>query len=141
MANKVPKWFAVVAIIALVWNLLGVMAFAMQVTLGPEQLAAMPEAERNLYLTLPLWALIAFGCAVFGGVLGSLALLLKRRLASALFTVSLVGVVVQLIHSMFFSKTLEVVGPGGMVMPIMVLLIAIGLLWLSFRARRSGWLR
>ena len=43
-----PKWFTPIAWLLFVWNLLGLMAFVMQVTMSPEQLAALPEAERVL---------------------------------------------------------------------------------------------
>ena len=64
ITGEIPRWFSVVAWVALVWNLLGVMAFAAQMMMTPEMLAALPEAERNLYENVPMWATIAFACAV-----------------------------------------------------------------------------
>ena len=37
--SKAPKWLLIVGIIALVWNLMGVAAYVMQVTMGPDELA------------------------------------------------------------------------------------------------------
>ena len=78
--NKAPTWFMVVAGILLVWNLLGVMAYLMQVTMSPEIVAALPDAQRQLYENTPKWATAAFAIAVNGGALGCLLLLLKRNL-------------------------------------------------------------
>lgn len=136
-----PGWFTVVAVIALIWNLLGLAAFVMQLMMTPEMIAALPEAEQELYKTLPLWALVAFGAAVIGGSLGCLMLAIRRALAVPLLLISLVGVCVQMTHSFFFSKTFEVYGPGGMIMPIMVLLIAVFLLWLSVHAKSNYWIK
>jgi hypothetical protein len=136
----IPQWFKIVAFIAFVWNLLGVMAFVMQMMMTPEVIEKLPEAEQALYNNMPLWVTIAFACAVFGGALGSLFLILKKALATALFTVSLLGVLAQMFHSFFISNTFEVYGPGAMIMPLMVLIIAFVLLWLSLKAKNNQWL-
>ena len=39
-SSPIPTWFWVASILALVWNLMGVMAYIAQVTLTPEALAA-----------------------------------------------------------------------------------------------------
>ena len=137
--NKAPTWFMVVVGILLVWNLLGVAAYIMQVTMTPEALAALPDAQRQLYENTPEWATAAFAIAVNGGVLGCLLLLLKRNLAGLFLQLSLAGVLVQMFHSFFMSKSFEVFGPGGMVMPIMVMLIAIYLVTLAAKAKNNHW--
>jgi len=137
--NKAPKWFYIVAIAALIWNIMGVAAYVMQVTMTPEDLAALPEAQRTLYETTPAWATAAFALAVNGGAFGCFLLLLKKNAAFYLLAISLVGVVVQLFHAFFISNSFEVFGPGGMIMPIMVLAIAIYLVFLAKSARANGW--
>lgn len=136
----VPKYFWIVGIVCLVWNLMGVMAFIMQLTLSPEALAAMPAAERELYETMPGWVTIVFACAVFGGSLGCVALLCRKAWALPLFIISLLGVSGQMIHAFFLSKSFEVFGPGAMIMPIMVILVAIFLIWFAMTAKRKAWI-
>ena len=51
-----PRSFLIIGIVALLWNLMGVMSYIMQVTMSPEALANMPEAERALMESLPAWA-------------------------------------------------------------------------------------
>ena len=116
--NKAPAWFTLVAAILLVWNLLGVMAYIMQVTMSPEALAALPDAERQIMENTPQWAIAAFAVAVNGGALGCLLLLLKRSLAGLFLQLSLAGVLVQMFHAFFMSQSLEVFGSGGLVMPV-----------------------
>ena len=134
-----PKWFMVVSAVLLVWNLLGVMAYIAQVTMGPEALAAMPDEQRQLIENTPAWATAAFAVAVNFGVLGCLLLLLKRNLAGLFLQLSLAGVVVQMFHSFFMSKSFEVYGPGGLVMPVLVIVIAIYLVTLAARAKAHRW--
>jgi hypothetical protein len=138
--NAAPKWFLVLAIVLAVWNLMGVMAFFMQVTMTAEQIAALPEKEQMLYQDIPLWVNIAFGCAVFGGALGCIALALKKAVALPILFISLAGVIVQMFHSFVIANSFEVYGPGGAIMPVMVMLIAIYLVWLANNAKAKGWL-
>ena len=135
-----PSWFSVVAWVAFIWNLLGVMAFAAQMMMTPEMLATLPEVERKLYESTPMWATIAFACAVLGGATGSLLLALKKAISFPVLVISLVGVIIQMYHSFFVIEAIEVYGPGQVIMPAMVLFIAIGLVWLSSDAKNKGWI-
>ncbi len=138
-SEKLPVWFWIIAGVALVWNAMGVMAFVMQVTMSPEALAAMPEAERALYETFPVWALLAFAAAVFGGAIGSLLLLLRKALAYPVFVISLAGIIIQMIYNFFIAETMDVYGPGSTIMPIMVLVIGAFLVWFSKSSKQKGW--
>ena len=135
-----PKWFWIAASIAFVWNLMGVAAYLMQVTMSDETLAALPAEQQALYASTPAWATGAFALAVFGGALGCLFLLLRKSWAQPLFVVSLVGILLQNVHSFFLSKSWEVFGPGGVIMPMMVVVIACYLIWLARRSQGEGWI-
>ena len=139
LKSKAPKWFMIVAAVLLVWNLLGVMAYIMQVMMTAETLAALPQEQRELYENTPAWATAAFAVAVNFGALGCVLLLLKRSLAGLFLQLSLAGVLVQMFHSFFMSKSFEVFGPGGLVMPVMVLVIAIYLVLLAAKAKTNRW--
>ncbi len=140
MNNKPPVWFWIVSALALIWNVMGVTAFVMQVTMSAEDMAALPDAERILYEATPMWATIAFAVAVFGGAIGCLFLLLRKKWATSMLMASLAGIIVQMIHSFFISNSFEVFGPGSAIMPIMVLLIAILLIWLAQSATKKSWI-
>lgn len=139
--NKPATWFWIVSAIALVWNLMGVMAYIAQVTISAETLQALPDNERALYESAPTWATAAFAIAVWGGVLGSILLLIRKKWATAVLIVSFIGIVVQMIHSFFIANSFEVYGPGGLVMPVMILIFGAGLIWFSRKAEANGWLK
>lgn len=138
--TKPPTWFWIVSGLAFVWNLLGVIAYLNQVTMSPEDYQAMPEAERALMDSVPAWATAAFAFAVWGGAFGCLLLLLKKKVATPVLFLSFIGIVVQMYHSLFISNSIEVYGPGGMIMPVMVLIIGALLIWFSRKATANGWL-
>lgn len=138
--TKAPVWFWIVAVIAVIWNGMGVMAYIMQVTMTPEELAALPAAEQALYVDLPAWYTGAFAIAVFGGTVASIALLIRKASAYLLFIISFVAILVQMFYNFFMSRALEVYGPGGLVMPIMILVFAIALIFISKSAKEKGWI-
>ncbi len=136
----VPRSFWILSGLFLVWNLMGVMAFLMQVTMSDEALAVLPEAQRDLYLGTPAWANAAFAVAVFGGTLGCIFLLLRKSWAVPVLILSLAGVAVQMFHAFFLSPALEVLGAGGLVMPVLVTAGALFLIWYARRARSRNWI-
>jgi len=140
LQQKAPTWFKVTAGLALVWNLMGVMAFFMRINLSEEMIAKLPEVEQAMYHSTPLWYIIAFAVSVFAGALGCLMLLLKNKLACPLFFLSFLAVLVQMFHSFVLSDAWDVYGPGGAIMPAMIVLIAIGLMVLSRKSRLNGWI-
>ena len=138
---KLPVWFWVIAGVALVWNLMGVSAYIGQVTMSPEAMAKLSEAERTGYENAPTWATGAFAVAVFGGALGSIFLLLRKSFAVPLFGLSLAGIAVQMFHAFFIVNSMAIYGPSAAVMPAMIILIGIGLVWYSNTIKGKGWLR
>ncbi len=138
--TKPATWFWVVSAIALVWNLMGVMAYIAQVTMSPEALQTLPENERILMESVPMWVTSAFAIAVWGSTLGSILLLLRKKIATPVLILSFVGILVQMYYNLFMSKSMEVYGPGGLAMPIMVLLFGAFLIWFSRKSTGNGWI-
>jgi len=136
-----PRWFVILAVIIAIWNLMGVIAFMMQITMTVEQVLALPEKKQMLYQDIPIWVNIAFGLAVTGGSLGCVALVLKKAIALPILIISLLGVLVQMYHSFIIAGAFDVYGPGGTIMPIMVFIIALYAVWLANNAKAKGWIR
>lgn len=137
----IPKWFWVVSVFFLLWNLMGVGSFIQHIFITDEVLQALPEAERNLYLSYPLWTIIAFAIAVFGGLVGSVGLVMKKKWAKLAFIASLVAIIPQMTHNLFFTNAREVYGPGTEVMPVLVIVIGVFLVWFAILGIKKGWLK
>ena len=131
-------WFWLVAIVAVVWNLMGVGAYLMQVNMGPEDLANLPEAQRALYENVPAWATGAFAIAVFAGAIAAILLILRKKAAFLVFVLSLVAVLVQMVYVFFMSGALDVQGLRGAIMPFMVILLAVFFVWFSKVTNNKG---
>jgi hypothetical protein len=139
--NKPTTAYWIIAVIALLWNGMGVIEYLRIALMTPEALAALPEIERTFYENVPAWATSAFALAVWGGLLGSIFLLVKRKWAKAAFLISFAGIVVQLSHNYLVGNALDVYGPGGLVMPVMIVVIGVFLIWHTNKATDKGWLK
>ena len=133
-------WFWVVAAIGLVWYAMDMSAFFMRVWMIDDVISQMPEDQRHLYLDMPLWVNVVFAGEVFGGVLGCLALLLKKGWALPLFLVSLAGVLGQTFHVYFLSDAIRTMGTPAVVMPLVAILISVGMIGLTRLASARKWL-
>lgn len=135
-----PKWFRPVAIVALLWNLLGCAAYLADVSLKPEDVAKLPAAQQALYAARPAWSVGATAVAVWCGALGSLGLAMRKRWASWPLVLSLVGIVGQDLWLFGLSGAASAAGPVAFGMQGLVLVVGIALVLLARRAAERGWI-
>ena len=95
----------------------------------------MPSSISTLHIsairTVFFWAL-----AVWGSVLGSILLLLRKRLAAPVFLASFVSMVINAIYNFGFSGGMEVMGSTGLIFTVVIFFVALGL-WLYSRAMQA----
>ena len=58
-STKLPVWFWVVAVAALLWNLMGVASYLGFTTMSAEAIAKLPEDKQALLTNYPVWATAA----------------------------------------------------------------------------------
>ena len=66
---------------------------------------------------------------------------MKKKWAKSAFIISLVALIPQMIHNLFFTKAREVYGPGIELMPIMIIVFGVFLLWFSAFGIKKDWLK
>ena len=130
--------FWAIGAVALIWNVMGIMNFFVQ--MNPDMLTAYRESERMIVEGRPAWATGGFAIAVFGGALGCLLLLLRKSAAFYLLIASLIGVIVQIIPS--FSMTGSTIDFRffDILLTLMPLAVAVFLIWYSKQAESKGWI-
>ncbi len=140
--NKPNAAYWVIAIIALIWNLMGVFAYLGQTVLLTDEAKALLTPEQvSLIEGTPSWINIVFAVAVFSGLLGCIMLLIRKKLATPLFLISLLAVLVQNIYAWAATNSAEVYGSvQGYVMPMIVIIICVFLYLYSKGAAKKGWL-
>lgn len=141
---KTPVHLWIVGILALVWNLIGVVDYVMSRSRNDEYFrAVMPSLDPAMIYAyidrMPLLVAAGWGLGVWGALVGTLLLLARSRHAVLAYLVSLVGALV----SFGFQFTVNP-PPAGMdepVMPVVITLIALALLLYARAMRAKGVLR
>ncbi|MFK7813715.1 MAG: hypothetical protein AB8B59_14570 [Maribacter sp.] len=137
---KPPVWFWIVSILALLWNLMGVMSYLGDAYMKEEMMATYSTAQKAIFENQPTWLTGAYAIAVFAGLIGCIALLMRKKWAKFLFWISIIAATARTIYYFFMTNATEVFGVfEGIVLPIMVILIAGLLLILSKIASDRVW--
>lgn len=137
-----PPWFRIVAVLFLLWGVAGVYAFYAQATMGPAALAALPDHDRRFFQSLPVWFNWIYGIATWGGLFGSVALLLGRRWAAGLYAASLLAVAIQFGWVFAATDLIAVKGAAATVpFPLVIFAIALWQLGVARHGIARGWLR
>ena len=140
-ASRVPLWLRATATFGILWNAFGVHQFANAFTDAGRaaMTAGMTAAQAQAYLSLPGWVSVVFAVGACGGLLGTIALALNRRIAWPVLVASFIGY-----GLLFAGDTVHGVfdgAPGQLIVLSVVVLIAAALLWTAWLARRRGLLR
>ena len=136
-----PRSHRVISILAIVWMLLGVVAWTLDLMTDEQSVAQMSEAQRQLYAARPPWLFAVYGVAIFGGLLGAVGLLMRKSWAVALLALSLVAVVIQFGYTFLAMDAIRLLGAGAALpFPLVIFGIGVALLWYARRARRAGYL-
>jgi hypothetical protein len=138
--TSAPRWFLPVAVLAMIWNLLGCAAYLADVTITQEDVAKMSAAQQALYASRSAWAVAATAIAVWGGAAGCLGLILRKRWATWLLIASLGGVIIQDVGLFALSEAASQAGPIAFVLQGLVLVVAVGLVLLSRKASARAWI-
>jgi hypothetical protein len=82
----------------------------------------------------------ALGCRRVLGIGGSIGLLMRKQCSRWLLDISLAAVFIQMSYTMVIAGGLQVMGPQGAFMPLIIVGIAAGLVRFVRYARRQEWL-
>ncbi len=124
-STAITKGFKTIAILAIIWNIFGVMSFLMHAFMTPETIATLPENQQEFMNNTPAWRMICFGVATFGGLIASILLLFKNKMAVTLFALSFVAILLGHYYDIFMVKYYEGAEISGLILPFLI--VAIGL--------------
>lgn len=100
----------------------------------PEQLA--------YFYGFPVWVVLAWGVATWGSLLGSVLLLLRRRLAVAVNGTVLAAMALTFLHNYILTDGIKVMGgPGALVFTAIIVAVGALLFVYARKLARAGVLR
>ena len=134
--NKTSKKYMIINSLALIWNLIGVYQYLVQVYQSElEKMGLAPELQ-NYFLHLPAWVTGSYAMAVFGGSAGCIALLLRSSWSINFLGSSLLGVLLQHYYN-FFIQSDVILSFDLIWMPVIILTVSISLLWSAFYYKKT----
>ena len=112
MTTRTPWHLWVVGVIAVLWNAYGGYDYTMSMTQGATYMAAsgMTPDQIAYYDTMPVWMTAVWAIGVWGGVLGSLLLLMRNKLAFPVFAVSFGAFLLSLLYVYGLSDSGKMMG-------------------------------
>ena len=138
--TKPPSWYYVMATLLTLWDAIGCYFCIMQFKLGADAMGNATNYDRALYATLPVWYNWCYAIATFGSVIGGIALLMRKKIATPILLVALIAIVVQ--FGYLFATTDVVAHKGfAMTVPFPLFIVAVGAAGWRFArfAQRRGW--
>jgi hypothetical protein len=129
---KAPLHLWIVGVLAVLWNAIGAFDYtATQLRIEAYMSAFTPEQLAYFY-GFPAWTVAAWAFGVWGALLGSIALLLRKAWAVWAFGISIAGMALTTIHNFVLTDGAALMGPGALAFSAVIWVIA---LFLFFYAR------
>ena len=135
---QTPRHLWVIGIVTLLWNAMGAFDYLMTQTQNESYMGQLTPEQIEFFYGFPSWVVAFWAIAVWGGVLGSILLLLRRSLAVSVFMVSFASMFITAIQNYVFSNALEVSGMFGLIFSVVIFLVALGLILYSRAMRERG---
>ena len=128
-----------VGLLGLAWNIFGTYQFVDSVNATAESLMkmGMTEVQAMTMTQYPIWMTIAFAIGVFGGLIGSILLLMKKAISEKIFLASLLGYIVLYIGDIT-EGVFAAIGKSQVIILTTVVAIAFGLWFFARSYRKKG---
>ena len=139
---RAPAHLWIVGILALLWNCFGCYDYLLTNLKNKTYLSQFTPDQLAYFDSLPSWLTGFWAVGVWGGLAGSILLLMRSRHSVWAFAVSCFGAVVGLGYQMFGTQMPASMKQGmGAVFPWVIIIITIFLLWYAWSMEKKGVLR
>ena len=140
--GRTPAHLWIIGILALLWSAYGCYMYWMTETANQAYLAAIPADQIAYMGSLPTWTTATWALGVWGGLAGSILLLMRSRYSVWAFAVSLFGAVAGLGYQMLMTQQPASMKAGAMAaMPWVIIGLCAFLFWYARAMEKKGVLR
>lgn len=131
-----PIHLWIVGVVTLLWNAMGGYDYLMTQTKNADYMARFEPAQLEYFYGFPMWVEACWAVAVWGALLGSILILMRKGLAVPVLMVSFFAMAATAVYNFGISNGLEIMGTGGMIFSAVIFLVALGL-WMYAKAMRG----
>lgn len=137
-ASRTPVHLWIVGILALLWNLVGAFDY-LATQFGWEfYMSSFSQEQLDYFYGFPAWVVAAWAIAVWGSLLGSIALLARKRWALWCFGAAVIGLALTTLHNFVLTDGAEIMGGQAAVFTVLIWAISVFLLWYSWKMAGKG---
>ena len=136
--QPLAKWYWLAAIASFLFMASGCWMYLTTVTVDP---ATLPLDQRNLVEAEPTWMVAAFAVGVWVGLVGTLFLLARKKIAVPLLLVSLIATVVNFLPYAVLPQVRNLVTTNDIAVAVVVVLLTGTIYSFARHSRQRGWLR
>jgi len=142
VSARTPAHVWIVGIVSLLWNAFGCYDYLMTNLKNQAYLSNFTPDQLAYYDSLPSWLTAFWALGVWGGLAGSILLLMRSRYAVWAFAVSFIGAVIGLGYQLFMTEMPASMKTGAMAfMPWVIIALAAVFLWYAWNVEKKGVLR
>jgi len=136
--NKAPAHLWIIGIVSLLWNAIGVFDYmATKLKLDFYMSQFTPE-QLDYFYGFPAWAVVGWALGVWGALIGSLGLVLRKTWAVWMFGVSILGLVITSIYNFVLTDGAAIMGEGGAWFSVVIWVIGIFLFFYARAMSKKG---
>lgn len=136
--QRMPSWFWFAAGGILLFMLVGVAGYLATVMTPVDQ---MPADQQAKLAALPGWQTAVYAVAVWSGLLGAIALLLRRRWSVPVLLISFLGAIGTFLPFAILAPVRELATRGDAVAAVIVIGLCAASYWFARHSQQKGWLR
>jgi hypothetical protein len=143
MTTKTPWHLWLVGVVAVLFNAIGVFDFVMNIVQGSSYMASagMTPAQIAHYEEMPAWMMVVWAVGVWGAILGSVLILLRRKLAVPVFAASLAAFLISLVYTYVLTNGGEIMGQAMAITSAVITALLVFFMWYSWLMTKRGVLR
>ena len=141
-ATPTPWHLWPISIFAILWSCMGCFDYIMTETKNEAYLSGFEPELLEYFYSFPTWLIALWALAVWGGLLGSIALLLRKKMATSILLVSSLSMITTTVRNFGFADAMEFMGDTtSLILTGLIVVIGIGLVFYARAMVNRGVLR
>lgn len=138
---KTPVHLWIVGVLALLWNAGGAFDYLATKLRLDFYMSQFTAEQLDYFYGFPAWMVVAWAVGVWGALLGSLGLLMRKAWAVWVFGASLLGLAVSTVYNFVLTNGAEVMGEPAVMFTAVIWVIGLFLFFYAKAMARRGVLR
>lgn len=137
--TRTPVHLWIIGVLTLLWNAMGAFDYLMTQTENDAYMSRFTPEQLEFFYGFPTWVVFFWALAVWGSLLGSIFLLMRKSWAYPTFMVAFVSMCVTTVHNYILENGMDVMGGmGPAIFTAVIFLVALGLVFYSRAMKERG---